>query len=117
MLGLESTSSRMGNLARQELYFKRFFSLDEMLESIERVTAEEVQELAQQFFDPQAHGGRDARPPGGFRVRREDLSYDAAQSKCSVSASRCVALLAGGLLAASLRCSRSTPRSSSPPAT
>src|SRR5271154_5984835 len=26
VLGLESTSSRMGNLARQELYFKRFFS-------------------------------------------------------------------------------------------
>ena len=36
VLGLESTSSRMGNLARQELYFKRFFSLDEMLESIEK---------------------------------------------------------------------------------
>ena len=32
MLGLEITSSRMGNLARQELYFRRFFSLDEMLE-------------------------------------------------------------------------------------
>ncbi len=46
VLGLESTSSRMGNLARQELYFKRFFSLDEMLESIEKVTAEEVQKLA-----------------------------------------------------------------------
>src|SRR5262249_15007306 len=46
VLGLESTSSRMGNLARQELYFKRFFSLDEMLERIERVTAAEVQTLA-----------------------------------------------------------------------
>ena len=39
MLGLESTSSRMGNLARQEMYFKRFFSLDDMVESIEKVTA------------------------------------------------------------------------------
>ena len=35
MLGLESTSSRMGNLARQEMYFKRFFTLDEMIRSIE----------------------------------------------------------------------------------
>ncbi len=43
MLGLESTSSRMGNLARQELYFKRFFTLDEMIESIEEITAEQVQ--------------------------------------------------------------------------
>ena len=41
VLGLESTSSRMGNLARQELYFDRFFRLDEMLESIEAVTADE----------------------------------------------------------------------------
>jgi hypothetical protein len=43
MLGLESTSSRMGNLARQEMYFGRFFTLDEMIESIEAVTAEQVQ--------------------------------------------------------------------------
>src|SRR6266481_5139233 len=31
MLSLESTSSRMTNLARQELYFGRFYSLDEIL--------------------------------------------------------------------------------------
>jgi predicted Zn-dependent peptidase len=53
MLGLESTSSRMGNLARQALYFGRFFSLDEMTESIEEVTAEQVQHLAQEFFNPE----------------------------------------------------------------
>ena len=29
MLSLESTSSRMSNLARQELYFRRFYSLDD----------------------------------------------------------------------------------------
>ena len=50
MLSLESTNSRMSNLARQELYFDRFFTLDEMLESIEAVTREQVQSLAQQFF-------------------------------------------------------------------
>ena len=42
MLSLESTSSRMSNLARQELYFDRFMTMDEMLESIESVTREEV---------------------------------------------------------------------------
>jgi predicted Zn-dependent peptidase len=52
MLGLESTSSRMANLARQELYFGRFFSLDELLESIEAVTAAEVQKIAQELFEP-----------------------------------------------------------------
>lgn len=47
MLSLESTSSRMANLARQEMYFGRFFSLDELLESIEAVAAEEIQQIAQ----------------------------------------------------------------------
>lgn len=50
MLSLESTSSRMSNLARQELYFPRFYSFDEMLESIEAVTRDEVQQVAQEFF-------------------------------------------------------------------
>jgi len=49
-LGLESTPSRMSNLARQELFFGRFYSIDEMVEAVERVTAEEVQEVAQAFF-------------------------------------------------------------------
>ena len=73
MLGLESTSSRMGNLARQELYFKRFFSLDEMLESIERVTAGEVQKLAEQFFVPKQTAVAMLGRLEGFRVRRQDL--------------------------------------------
>ena len=42
MLSLESTSSRMSNLARQEMYFDRQFGLDETIEGIERVTAEDV---------------------------------------------------------------------------
>ena len=50
MLSLESTSARMSNLARQELYFGRFFSLDELLASIEAVTRDEVQSIAREFF-------------------------------------------------------------------
>src|SRR5271169_3732552 len=53
MLSLESTSSRMSNLARQELYFHRFSTLDEILSAIEAVTQEQVQGLAQQFFKPE----------------------------------------------------------------
>ena len=49
-LSLESTSSRMSNLARQELFFGRFFSVDEMVENIDRVTAEQVQRIASDFF-------------------------------------------------------------------
>jgi predicted Zn-dependent peptidase len=50
MLSLESTSARMSNLARQELYFRRFYTLDEILASIEVVTREQLQKLAQQYF-------------------------------------------------------------------
>jgi predicted Zn-dependent peptidase len=52
MLSLESTSSRMSNLARQEMYFQRFFTLDEIVESIEAVTADDLQRVARAFFDP-----------------------------------------------------------------
>jgi predicted Zn-dependent peptidase len=74
VLGLESTSSRMGNLARQELYYKRFFTIDEMLDSIERVTAGEVQRIAQEFFDPKHITLAMLGNLGDFKIRREDLN-------------------------------------------
>jgi len=74
VLSLESTSSRMNNLARQELYFKRFFSLDEMLERIEQVTAAEVQGLARQFFDPKQMAVAMLGRLDGFKLTREDLT-------------------------------------------
>ncbi|MEO8099929.1 MAG: pitrilysin family protein [Acidobacteriota bacterium] len=74
VLGLESTSSRMANLARQETYFKRFMSMDEMLKRIEQVTAEEVQTLAQKFFDPKQIAVAMLGPLGDFRLKREDLT-------------------------------------------
>ncbi len=46
MLSLESTSSRMSHLARQELYFTRHYSMDETLASIEQVTADDVLRVA-----------------------------------------------------------------------
>ena len=47
VLGLESSSSRMSNLARQEMYFGRFFSVDEIVSEVESVTPADVQALAQ----------------------------------------------------------------------
>jgi predicted Zn-dependent peptidase len=73
MLGLESTSSRMGNLARQEMYFKRFFTLDEMLRSIEEITAEQVQRIAQEFFNPKNITLAMLGNLGDFKIRREEL--------------------------------------------
>ncbi|MBI5748144.1 MAG: insulinase family protein [Nitrospinae bacterium] len=51
MLSLESSSSRMNQLAKQEMYFERFFSLDEIIDEIEKVTEEKIRRLANRLFD------------------------------------------------------------------
>src|SRR5215470_25287 len=51
MLSLESSTSRMSNLARQQMYFDRFFNMDETIEQIESVAESEVVEMANQLFD------------------------------------------------------------------
>ncbi len=51
MLSLESTSSRMANLARQEIFFGRFYTLDQLADLVEAVTAEQVRQVAQEFFN------------------------------------------------------------------
>lgn len=53
MLSLESTGSRMAQLARQEVYHGQVRSLDEVNEAIEAVTASEVRDLARQWFQPE----------------------------------------------------------------
>jgi len=73
MLSLESTSSRMSNLARQEMHFQRFFTLDELAESIENVTAEDIQRVAQTFFDQKQVALTVLGNLDGFKIGREDL--------------------------------------------
>jgi len=74
MLSLESTSARMSNLARQELYFGRFYSLDEILESISAVTREQVQSLAREFFRPEQIAVTVLGPLNGFTLDRSRLA-------------------------------------------
>jgi predicted Zn-dependent peptidase len=74
MLSLESTSSRMSNLARQELYFGKFYSLDEILASIDAVTREEVQILAQEFFRTEQISATVLGPVNGFSLERSRLA-------------------------------------------
>jgi predicted Zn-dependent peptidase len=74
MLSLESTSSRMSNLARQELYFGRFFSLDEILAGIEAVTREELQSLARQYFQTDQIAVTVLGPLNGFTLDRSRLA-------------------------------------------
>jgi predicted Zn-dependent peptidase len=73
MLSLESTSSRMSNLARQEMYFAKFFTLDELVESIEAVTADDVQRIARTFFDPKQIALTVLGNLETLKIGREDL--------------------------------------------
>lgn len=74
MLGLESTSSRMSNLARQQLYFKRFFSMDEILASIDAVTAEAVQEVALELLSRERLAASVLGRLNGMKLTRNDLA-------------------------------------------
>ncbi|NBV31183.1 MAG: insulinase family protein [Bacteroidetes bacterium] len=55
LLAQESTSNRMTRLAKSELYFGRFVTLDELVEQIDTVTAAELLEFSGNFFDPAAY--------------------------------------------------------------
>jgi predicted Zn-dependent peptidase len=52
LLGLESSNSRMANLARLEMYFHRFIPAEEVIDRICEVDAAQVQKLVQELFNP-----------------------------------------------------------------
>ena len=52
LLSLESTVSRMSGIARQEYYFGRQFTADEIIAQIDAVTLEDIQRVAQTIVDP-----------------------------------------------------------------
>jgi predicted Zn-dependent peptidase len=74
MLSLESTTSRMSNLARQELYFDKFMTLDDMLNNIENVNREDVQKIAQKFFTTETIALAVLGRLGDLKITREDLT-------------------------------------------
>ena len=74
VIGLESSSSRMSSLARQQMYFGRFFALEEIVALIEKVTPAEVQTLAQQLFQPEAIALTLLGNLGTMKVTRADLA-------------------------------------------
>ena len=50
VLSLETSNSHMGRIARQEIYFGKYLSVDDIIKSVDKVTAEQVQRLARQLF-------------------------------------------------------------------
>ena len=74
MLNLESTSSRMSQLARQEIYCDRQFGLDETLEGVERVSGEDVQRVARDLFTDGALSATVLGAVNGLQLPPERLS-------------------------------------------
>jgi len=74
MLSLESSTARMSNLARQEMYFDRFFSMDEMMRKIEKVTSEQLKTISEEFFQPEAIAVTVLGNLNGLKVTRSQLA-------------------------------------------
>jgi predicted Zn-dependent peptidase len=73
LMGLESSNSRMANLARQEMYFHNFFTVEEVIARIEEVHAEQVQAMAQRLFDPSRIAVTLLGRLNGIKLKREQL--------------------------------------------
>ena len=52
VLGLENTSRRMSRLAKNELYLGEYISLDSLINNIDKVTSEDVYDIANQVIQP-----------------------------------------------------------------
>jgi predicted Zn-dependent peptidase len=74
MLSLESSTARMSNLARQEMYFDRFFSLDEIIERIESVSANQLQEMAEDLFQQNKIAVTVLGNLDGLKISQEQLA-------------------------------------------
>ncbi|MFZ3138042.1 MAG: pitrilysin family protein [Thermodesulfovibrionales bacterium] len=49
ILGLESSSSRMNNIARQEIYYGKYYSPREIMNEIDSITVKQIKELTEQL--------------------------------------------------------------------
>ena len=73
LLGLESSNARMANLARQEMYFHKFITVEEISARISEVSAAQVQAMAQRLFDPARIAVALLGRLDGVRLRRANL--------------------------------------------
>jgi predicted Zn-dependent peptidase len=74
VIGLESSGSRMANLARQQMYFGRFFGVDEIIQEVDAVNSADIQALAQELFRPEVMALTLLGNLGTMKIEREDLA-------------------------------------------
>lgn len=73
LLGLEDSATRAGTLAHLEMIHGRQISLEETVRKIEAVSVEEVQEIAQEFFQTEKIAFGALGNLNGLKVKRERL--------------------------------------------
>ena len=74
MLSLESSTARMSNLARQQMYYDRFFGMDEIMARIQAVTADDLLQSANEFFQPERIAVTVLGNLNGLKITRDSLA-------------------------------------------
>ena len=73
MLSLESSTARMSNLARQEMYYDRFLGMDEIIDRIQDVTLEDVIQTANEMFRSESIAVTVLGNLNGLKLTRDSL--------------------------------------------
>ena len=74
LLSLESTMSRMSHLARQEAYFGRHVSVDEISRGVDSVTPEQVQSVARELISTERLALTILSPRDKLKIARAELA-------------------------------------------
>jgi predicted Zn-dependent peptidase len=74
LLGLESSNARMANLARQEMYFQHFFTVEELITRLDAIDAGQIQAMAQRLFAPERIAVTLLGRLDGVKLTRERLA-------------------------------------------
>jgi predicted Zn-dependent peptidase len=74
MLSLESSTARMSNLARQEMYHDHFMGMDEIIDRIQEVSLEDVIQTASEMFQPEAIAVTVLGNLNGLKITRDSLA-------------------------------------------
>ena len=74
MLSLESSTARMSNLARQEMYYDHFIGMDEIINRIQAVTVEDLLKSANELFQPELIAVTVLGNLNGLKVSRDSLA-------------------------------------------
>ena len=73
LLALEGSGQRMNSLARYHIYFDRHYTAQELIAMLEEVTATDVQQLAQEFFQSERIAASIVGNLNGFQLTRDQL--------------------------------------------